>query len=111
MSELLPVHLEAYAAEGEHAESLAELTRANESGAVEKPIVEPFRSEHLGEGVRVLRYAADPRDGAVVLTLSYAWRVGDMDVLLWLSTFDTGLALRAMDDVDALARAVHLVDD
>ena len=110
-SDLLPVHLEAYAAEGERAESLAELTRADEPGAVEKPVLEPFPSEHLGDGIRVLRYAADPRDGAVVLTLSYAWRAGDLDVLLWLSTFDTGLALRAMDDVDALARTVHLVDD
>jgi hypothetical protein len=110
-SDFLPVHLEAYAAEGERAESLAELTRADEPGAVEKPIVEPFRTEHLGDGIRVLRYAADPRDRAVMLTLSYAWRAGDLDVLLWLSTFDTGLALRAMDDVDELARAVHLADD
>lgn len=110
-SELLPVHLEAYASLGERAESLAELTRADEPGAVEKPIVEPFPSEHLGEGIRVLRYAADPQDGAVVLTLSYAWRAGDLDVLLWLSTFDTSLALRAMEDVDGLARSVHLVDD
>lgn len=110
-SDLLPVHLEAYAAEGERAQSLAELTRTDEPGAVEKPIVELFRSEHLGEGIRVLRYAADPRDDAVLLTLSYAWRAGDLDVLLWLSTFDTGLALRAMDDVDALARAIYLVDD
>jgi hypothetical protein len=32
----------------------------------------------------------------------------DTDVRLWLSTSDTGLALRAMNDVDDLARAVHV---
>jgi hypothetical protein len=110
-SAILPVHLEAYAAEGDRDEALRELAQADQGGAVEKPVVEPFGSEHLGEGLRVLRYAVDPSDAAVVLTLSYAWRADGLDVLLWLSTFDTGLALRAMDDVDDLARAVHLVDD
>jgi hypothetical protein len=110
-SALLPVHLEAYAADGDRDDALRELTRADAAGAVERPIVEPFPSDHLGEGLRVLRYAVDPKDGAVVLTLSYAWRAGGLDVLLWLSTFDTSLAFRAMDDVDDLARSVHLVDD
>jgi hypothetical protein len=110
-STLLPVHLEACAAEGDADEALRELTRADAPGAVEKPVVDPFPSPHLGDGLRVLRYAVDSQGAAVVLTLSYAWRAGGLDVLLWLSTFDTGLALRAMDDVDALARAVHLVDD
>ena len=109
-AELLPVHLEAFAAEGEQDESLRDLARAEAVGAVEPPIVEPFPSPQLGEGIRVLRYAADPDDGAIVLTLSYAWRAEGLDVLLWLSTFDTGLALRALPDVDDLARAVHLAD-
>jgi hypothetical protein len=110
VSEVLPVYLEAFVAEGDREESLRELTLADAPGAVEPPIVEPFVTG-LGEGLRVLRYAADPEDGAVVLGLSYAWRAGDLDVRLWLSTFDTGLALRALDDVDALARAVRLVYD
>ena len=110
-SVLLPIHLEAYAAEGDPDEALRELTRADAPGAVEEPVVEPCPSPHLGDGRRVLRYAVDPRDGAVVLTLSYGWRAGGLDVLLWLSTFDTGLAHRAMADVDDLARAVHLVDE
>lgn len=108
--DLLPVHLEAFAAEGDRDGSLRELARAEVAGAVEPPIVESFPSPHLGDGIRVLRYAADPDDGAVVLTLSYAWRADGLDVLLWLSTFDTGLALRAMPDVDDLARAVRLAD-
>ena len=110
-STLLPVYLEAYAAEGDPDQALRDLTRADAPGAVEPPVLVPFPSPHLGDGLRVLRYAVDPQDGAVVLTLSYAWRAGGMDVLLWLSTFDTSLALRAMEDVDDLARAVHLVDD
>jgi len=110
-SAVLPVHLEAYAADGDRDDALRELAGADPAGAVERPIVEPFLSDHLGEGLRVLRYAVDPADGAVVLTLSYAWRAEGLDVLLWLSTFDTPLACRAMDDVDDLARAVHLVDD
>jgi hypothetical protein len=108
-SEVLPVYLEAFAAEGDRDDALRELTLADAPGAVEPPIVEPFVTD-LGEGLRVLRYASDPEDGAVVLTLSFAWRAEDLDVRLWLSSFDTGLALRAMDDVDDLARAVRLVD-
>jgi hypothetical protein len=110
-STLLPVHLEAYFADGDRDEALRELTRADPAGAVERPIAEQFLSDHLGEGLRVLRYEAHPTDGAVVLTLSYAWRAGGLDVLLWLSTFDTSLAFRAIHDVDDLARSVHLVDD
>lgn len=109
-SEVLPVHLEVYAADGERDAVLRELTRADARDAVEPPIVEAFPHDRLGEGLRVLRYAADPDDGAVVLTLSYAWRVQGLDVLLWLSTFDTGMALRALDDVDELARAIVLVE-
>lgn len=109
-SEVLPVHLDVYAAEGERDAVLRELTRADPRGAVEPPIVEVFPHDRLGDGLRVLRYAADPDDGAVVLTLSYAWRVQGLDVLLWLSTFDTGRALRALDDVDELARAIELVE-
>ena len=108
MVDLLPVHLDAFVAEGEPDEALRDLVRADPEGAVEAPVVEPFANPHLGEGLRALRYAVEPREGAVVLTLSYAWRAGDTDVRLWLSTVDTGLALRAMDDVDDLARAVHL---
>jgi len=110
-SDILPVYLEAYAAEGDRDEALRELAQADPAGAVEKPVVEPFGSEHLGDGVRVLRYEVDPQDGAVFLTLSYAWRAGGLDVRLWLSTFDTGLAFRALEDIDDLARAVHLVDE
>ncbi len=111
MAELLPVHLDAFVAEGEAEEALRDLVRAHPAGAVEAPIVEPFDNPHLGEGLRALCYAIHPEDDAVVLTLSYAWRVGDTDVRLWLSTFDTGLALRAMDDVDDLARGIHLAGD
>ena len=110
-STLLPAYLEAYVADGDRDDALRELTWGDPAGAVERPIAEPFLSDHLGEGLRVLRYAVDPTDGAVLLTLSYAWRAGGLDVLLWLSTFDTSLAFRAMDDVDDLARSVHLVDD
>ena len=106
----LPVHLTAFVAEGDRDESLRELTGADVPGAVAEPVVETFRSEHLGAGLRVLRYAADPEDDAIIFTLRYAWRAADLDVLLWLSTFDSGLALRAMDDVDGLARAIHLVE-
>ncbi len=109
MIDVLPVFLEVYAAEGERDEALRELTRADQPGAVEPPVVEPFATEPLGDGLRVLRYAADPDDGTVVLTLSYAWRASGLDVRLWLSTVDTGLALRAMEDVDDLARTAHLV--
>ena len=108
-SDVLPVHLEAYQAEGDRDEALRELTYAD-AAAVEPPVVEPVVSPHLGEGLRVLRYAVDPEDEAIVLTLAYAWRAEGLDVRLWISTSDTGLALRAAPDVDDLAQAVRLVD-
>ena len=111
MWEILPVFLEVYIAEGDREETLRELTRADEPGALRDPVVEPFVTEHLGEGIRVLRHAVEPEDDSVFLTLSYGWRAGGADILLWMTTFNTPLAAEAMDDVDALARAVHLVEE
>ena len=109
--EPLPLHLEGYVEQGERGQALRELARADQDGAVEAPVVEPFASTALGTGLRVLRYEVDPDDGAVVLILSYAFRAGGLDVRLWTSTYDTAAGLRALDDIDALARSLMLVQD
>lgn len=107
--DVLPVFLEVYVAEDDRDATLRALTRADEP-ALREPQVEPFVSEHLGEGIRVLRHVADPQTDDVATTLSHAWRAGGLDVLLWMTTFDAPLAARATDDVDDLARGLHLVD-
>ena len=106
--EPMPVHLECYVAEGDREEALRELGRTEPDGAVEPPVVEPFHSPGLGEGVRVIRYVST--DEGVVLVLSYAFRTLDMDVRLWLSTYDTAAALRVLDGVDDLARSLAVTD-
>lgn len=105
-AEPLAVHLEGYVEEGERDEALRDLGRTDPDGAVEPPVVEPFDTPGLGQGLRVLRY--EDTDDGVVLVLSYAFRAGGLDVRLWLSSYDTAAALRALEDVDELARALVL---
>lgn len=109
-SEPLAVHLECYLVEGDRDQALRDLGQADPEGAVEPPVVEAFSNPALGTGLRVLRYALDPEDGSVALVLSYAFRAGGLDVLLWLSSLDPAAALGALEDVDGLARALVLLD-
>jgi hypothetical protein len=95
--------------EGELPDELRALTHADAEYAVEPPVVEEFASRHLGTGIRVLRYFVDPQDNGIMIGLCYAWRVPEhgADVLVMTSAPDPGRVLRAMDDIDAFARALH----
>ncbi|MEU6850453.1 hypothetical protein ABZ901_11075 [Actinacidiphila alni] len=107
-------------------EELRALTHADADYAVEPPVVEEFGGGRLGTGIRVLRYFVDPDDGAdgadgadgvdrddggngITVGLRYAWRVPEhgADVLVLTAAPDPGRVLRAMDDIDAFARALR----
>ena len=109
-AEPFPVFLEGYIADGDREQALQDMAGAHPDGAVEAPIVEEFVNAQLGAGIRVLRYSTDPERGNIILTLSYAWRTGESDILLWMSTTDTASALGALADIDDLARSVVLID-
>ncbi len=70
----------------------------------------------LGPALRVRRYARsrlpDQPPGTLVSSLGYAWCLPQIDSDLWLSCgdLDLGQLAAAEDDLDALARAVRLVD-
>ncbi|MFJ1586172.1 hypothetical protein ACIOC1_23000 [Streptomyces sp. NPDC088197] len=105
----LAVYWAEFDIEGELPGELRELTHADAEYAVEPPIVEDFGSEHLGTGIRVMRYFVDPDDNDITIGLRYAWRVPEhgADVLVMTAAPDPGRVLRAMDDIDAFARALH----
>lgn len=87
---------------------------------MEPPIIEAFATEHLGEGLRTLRYCSfdpgpdhPPSPGALYATLGYAWRVDehDTDVRLFSSCPDLARLIQIIDDVDFLARGIRIVPD
>jgi hypothetical protein len=105
----LAVYSAEFDIEGELPDELRALTHADAEYAVEPPVVEEFGSEHLGTGIRVLRYFVDPDDNGITIGLRYAWRVPehDADVLVMTAAPDPGRVLRAMDDIDAFARSLR----
>lgn len=114
----LQVCLGVWDAEGERDATLRELTGADDPEAVEPPVVESFATEHLGEGLRTLRYCPfdpgpdhPPAPGALYAALNYAWRVDeyDTDVRLFTSCPDLTRLVQIIDDVDALARGIRIV--
>ncbi|CAL9559149.1 MULTISPECIES: hypothetical protein [unclassified Streptomyces] len=102
--------------EGQNRETaLRELTHADASYTVERPVVEDFDSPYLGAGLRVLRYYQDQDSNEVHVGLRYAWRYEKgteaADVLIILADPDAGRILRALDDIDAFARTVRISPD
>ncbi len=113
----LQVCLDLWDAEGERDAALRELTGADDPDAVEPPVVEVFPTEHLGEGLRTLRYCPfdpgpdhPPAPGALYATLNYAWRVDehDTDVRLSASCPDLARLIQCVEDIDALARGIRI---
>lgn len=96
-------------AEGEEP-TLRELVRADEPDAVEKPVVDVFATEHLGEGLRTLRYFTDPGDNSLQCALTYGWqlREHDFDLRLYTVNGAVGEMAVAAEDFDELARSVRI---
>lgn len=100
--------------------ALRELTGTDDPEAVAPPVVQSFATEHLGEGLRTLRYCPfdpgpdhPPAPGAIYAALNHAWRVDecDTDVRLFTSCPDLARLIQIVDDVDTLARGIRLVRD
>lgn len=109
----LPLYVETWPVEGPRDVRLAEFVREGDREAVEKPLVDAFATEHLGEGLRSLRYFTEPAEHALGCSLNYAWRIPEhgFDLRLWTSTGDLGDVFAAMDDFDALARSIVVRHD
>lgn len=117
---LMPLHvsLAVLDAEGDREQALREMTNADDPDAVESPTVEIFGTEHLGEGLRTLRYCPfDPgpdhqsEPGALFAAVNYAWRVEEhkTDVRLHSACPDIARLVQVIDDIDELARGIHLL--
>ncbi|MFI9616969.1 hypothetical protein ACIHCM_35775 [Streptomyces sp. NPDC052023] len=91
-------------AEGDREETLRFLVGADDSDAVEPPVVESFQTELLGEGLRAFRYLRQDDTPEVLAALRYAWRVEEVgaDVVLWTATDDTAQVIRAAPDIEEL---------
>ncbi|MFF3988991.1 hypothetical protein [Streptomyces sp. NPDC001601] len=97
-------------AQGDREETLRFIVGADDADAVEPPVVEPFRAELLGEGLRAFRYLRQDDTSEVVAALRYAWRDEEAgaDVALWTATDDTAQIIRAAPDIDELAHTVSV---
>lgn len=94
----------------------AQLAEVQDPAAIEPPVVDEFRSDHLGTGIRVLRYRPlgptdDASSGAVELyaVLRYAFEIPNPEAVLVVtsSCADLGRLIQAMDDMDTFVRAIR----
>ena len=97
-------------AQGPREETLRLLLGADDPDAVEPPVVEPFSTALLGEGLRSFRYLRQEDAPEVVAALRYAWREEEVgaDVVLWTATDDTAQIIRAAPDIEELAHQVSV---
>jgi hypothetical protein len=114
----LPVYLAILQASGEREAQLRTLTMVNDPAAVRPAIVEEFRTDRLGSGLRVMRYwTEDPKEAAMsdapemYAGLSYAWRSEQFqtDLRLFTSSPDLGRLQQAIPDIDELARSITAI--
>ncbi|MET9906470.1 hypothetical protein ABZZ74_06555 [Streptomyces sp. NPDC006476] len=97
-------------AQGDRQETLRFLVGADDPDVVEPPVVEPFRTELLGEGLRSFRYLRQDDAPEVIAVVRYAWRDEEAgaDVVLWTATDDTAQVIRAAPDIEELAHTVSV---
>jgi hypothetical protein len=114
----LPVYLAILQASGERDTQLRTLTMVNDPKAVRSPIIEEFRTDRLGSGLRVMRYCAEDTPEAsisdtpeIYAGLSYAWRSEQFqtDLRLYTACPDLGRLQQAIPDIDELARSITAI--
>ena len=108
----LPVMLGVWQTMDDRDEQLRTLAGYNTTDLVEPPILEDFRTEHLGTGVKVwCVQKAEKRRKAVVGLLGYAWRCEELETDLHLKTMcsDLGWLQAAVPGIEEFARAIRLV--
>ncbi|WP_405647083.1 hypothetical protein [Streptomyces sp. NBC_00019] len=106
----LPVFVTHFPSEGEKDYELRRVTLAEGEGAIEKPIVEDFTADSLGNGLRVLRYSINDENNTVISSLRYAWRNEEhgQDVVIITGSPAPAHVLTALDAIDELAHSVNL---
>jgi len=107
----LPVYLAILRSLNPKDEELRRLTRADDPAVIEPPIIDDFTTEHLGQGLRVLRYWQGDDAGEVAAGLGYAWRSEqyETDLRLFTATSDLARLQQAIPDIDELARQITVV--
>ncbi len=93
--------------------SVEEAAEVVDPDAIERPIVEPFSTEHLGTGIKALRYRQyEPDPGepeALYVVLRYAFRLEAPDAVVVVNAtdIDPGRLLGAVDDLDEFVRQIR----
>ncbi|MEU4982687.1 hypothetical protein [Streptomyces sp. NPDC021969] len=90
--------------------TLRALTEADDTTAVEPPVVKSFVSDYLGEGMTTFRYVTQEDSPHLAACVRYAWQVEEYgaDVVMWTGTEDVARILNAADDVEELARSLAI---
>lgn len=90
--------------------TLRALTEADDQNAVEPPVVKPFHSEYLGEGMTTFRYVPQEGSPHVLACVRYAWQVTEheADVVVWTATEDIARIMHAAPDLEELARTLAI---
>jgi hypothetical protein len=103
----LTAYLGIWESAGETEAQLRLLTHADDTDAVEPPIIDEFRAR---SGLRTLLYK-QLDDGSLAAVLCYAWRSEQhaTDLQLWIPCSDLGRLQRALADIDEFARAITII--
>ena len=107
-TDVLPVYVQFFDSEGARDEALREMAEAD-GDAVKPPSVEPFATQRLGQGLRVMRYTLVD-DDQLLLSLGYGFRHDGFDIRIRTFALDHGRVLRSMDDIEDLVRAISVVE-
>jgi hypothetical protein len=94
---------------GDRDTQIRAMSGADETRAMEPPIVEAFPTANLGDGLKALNYFRDK--GTVMGALAYAWRSEEYEtaVRLFTSCPDLGRLQGTFGDLDDLARVIQVV--
>jgi hypothetical protein len=104
----LPVCVAVWQAAGDRESQLRALVHADEPEAVETPLVEPFSTEQLGDGLKSQYLQRQPKGPELTGVVNYAWRVEPLetDLRVFTACGDLGRLQAAMPDIDQLTREI-----
>ncbi|SKC70573.1 hypothetical protein [Plantibacter cousiniae (nom. nud.)] len=87
--------------------SLEQFMQLDTPGLEGPPVVEPFVSPHLGEGITAIMHQRNV-DRTLSAVRSYGWTLPTCWVSMYYADFDLGLMERLRPEFDALARALQV---
>jgi hypothetical protein len=96
---------------GDRDSQLRALVHADDPAAVEPPIIEEVRTEHLGAGLKSLYYQRESHGSGLFTALNYAWRSEEYetDLRVFCGCPDMARMQRAIPDIEALTREISIV--